>query len=305
MRERSQFVPKDIEAVCDEIVKPKCKPMLVTSIYRPPNSKADFMDQLENYFNILDEQNKELIMTGDLNCDLSLSVLQPHSCRLVDILELFQLKQLIVDPTRITSNTESLLNIMATNRPDKVQDSGVIQIGISDHSLVYLCLKISIPRDKPKIVESINLKNYNNNCFNHHLYYLLSNSIGDLKDLNKLWDQLINIFNSVSDNYARLKTRKVRSTYAPWLTTYIRCEMNKRDYLRKKEMWKNINQIIGGKGRCSKTTTITTLKDDQGNIIHDEKLIANQLNKYFVEIGPKLSISYLTIVEYFLNIRSQ
>ena len=31
--------------------------MLVASIYRPPNSKADFMDQLENYFNILDEQN--------------------------------------------------------------------------------------------------------------------------------------------------------------------------------------------------------------------------------------------------------
>lgn len=27
----------------------------------------------------------------------------------------------------------------------------------------------------------------------------------------------------------------------------------------------------------------------QGNIIHDGKLIANQLNKYFVEIGPKLS----------------
>ena len=93
--------------------------MLVTSNYRPPNSKADLMDQLENYFNILDEQNKELVITGDLNCDLSLLVLQPHSCRLIDILEFIQLKQLIVDPTRITSNTESLLDIMATNRSDK------------------------------------------------------------------------------------------------------------------------------------------------------------------------------------------
>ena len=189
VRERFQLAPKDIEAVCLEIVKSKCKPMLVTSIYRPPNSKVDFMDQLENYFNILDEQNKELIITGNLNCDLSLLILQPHSCRLIDILELFQLKQLIVDPTRITSNTESLLDIMATNRPDKVQDSGVIQIGISDYSLVYLCLKIFIPRYKPKIVESRNLKNYNNSCFNHHLYYLLSNSKWDLKDPNKLWDQ--------------------------------------------------------------------------------------------------------------------
>lgn len=333
VKEMSQFVPEHIEAVCLEIVKPKTKPILVTSIYRPPNSKVDFMDQLENYFHVLDEQNKELIITGDLNCDLSLSVLQPHSRRLMDILELFQLKQLIVDPTRITSDTESLLDIIATNRPDKVKESGVIHIGISDHSLVYSCLKLSVPRDKPKIVESRNLKNYNMNCFNNHLYHLLSNSIWNQKDPDQLWDQFKNIFNSVSDIYAPVKTRKVRSTYAPWLTTGIRREMNQRDYLKKKavknrseslhqayktkrnqvnkliksakslyckdnidlnkdnpkEMWKNINQVISGKGRCSKTTTITTIKDDQGNIIHNEKLIANQLNKYFVEIGPKLS----------------
>ncbi|CAB3979236.1 partial [Paramuricea clavata] len=62
-REMSQFVPKDIEAVCLEIVKHKTKPMLVTSIYHPPNSKADFMDALENYFHLLDEQGKELIIT--------------------------------------------------------------------------------------------------------------------------------------------------------------------------------------------------------------------------------------------------
>ena len=56
-----------------------------------------------------------------------------------------------------------------------------------------------------------------------------------------------------------------------------------------KEMWENINQVIRGKGRYSKTTTIYAIKDDLGNTIHDEKLIADQLNNYFVEIGPKLS----------------
>ena len=46
--------------------------------------------------------------------------------------------------------------------------------------------------------------------------------------------QFKNIFNHVSDIYAPVKTRKVRSTYAPWLTTEIRCEVNKRDYLKKR-----------------------------------------------------------------------
>ena len=36
-----------------------------------------------------------------------------------------------------------------------------------------------------------------------------------------------------SDLHAPVKTRKVRSTYAPWLTTEIRCEMNKPDHLKK------------------------------------------------------------------------
>ena len=50
---------------------------------------------LENYLNELDKQNKELIITGDLNFDLSVGDLQPHSRRLMDIfrIQLFQLKQ--------------------------------------------------------------------------------------------------------------------------------------------------------------------------------------------------------------------
>lgn len=333
VKDGSQFVPNSIEAVCIEIIKPKTKPFLITSIYRPPNSRVDFMDNLENYLNELDEQDKELIITGDLNCDLSTPDLQSHSRRLMDIFRLLQLKQLIVDPTRITENTETLLDIIATNRPEKVKDSGVIHLGISDHSLVYSCLKVSVPRDKPKIVESRNFKYYNKDSFNDHLYHELNNSTWDQTDPEVLWDRFRNIFNSVSDVYAPIKTRKVRSTYATWLTTEIKREMNQRDYLKKKavknkskilneayktkrnhvnklirsakacyckknidqnkdnpkEMWKQINQVISGKGRSSKTTMITTIQDDQGNFIHDEKLIANEFNKYFVEIGSKLS----------------
>ena len=54
-------------------------------------------------------------------------------------------------------------------------------------------------------------------------------------------------------------------------------------------MWKNINQVISSKGRYSKTTTISAIKDDLDHTIHDEKLIADLLNKYFVELGPNLS----------------
>ena len=191
-------------------------------------------------------QNKELILTGDLNCDLSLPVLQSQSWQLLDILKLFQMKQVIADATRITSNTSSLLDIIATNCPDKVKESGMFHLGISDHSLVYVCLKISLPRNKPKMVESRNLKNYNVNCFNDYLSHLLNNLPFNQNDPDQLWDQFRNIFNHVSDIYAPVKTRKVRSTYSPWLTTNIRCEMNKRDYLKKRAVKINSKKTSSG-----------------------------------------------------------
>ena len=112
------------------------------------------------------------------------------------------MKQVIADATCITSNTASLLDIIATNRPDKVKESGVLHLVISDHSLVYLCLKIPLARDKPKIVESRNLKNYNVNYFNDHSSHLLNNSPWNQNDPDQLWDQFRNIFNHVSNIYA-------------------------------------------------------------------------------------------------------
>ena len=51
----------------------------------------------------------------------------------------------------------------------KITDSGVIHLGISDHSLVYVCRKVSIPREKPKIVETRQFKNFNTGNFQQDL----------------------------------------------------------------------------------------------------------------------------------------
>ena len=53
-------------------------------------------------------------------------------------------------------------------------------------------------------------------------------------DPNALWNQFRNAFNYVADVHAPIKTRRVRSTYTPWLNKNIKTEMNYRDYLKKK-----------------------------------------------------------------------
>ena len=63
MKEKSSFVPENIEAICPEITEPKSKPILVATVYRPLSSNVDFMDESENFFHVLDEQDNELILT--------------------------------------------------------------------------------------------------------------------------------------------------------------------------------------------------------------------------------------------------
>ena len=74
----------DLEAVCVEILKPKAKPILIATVYRPPNSGSDYMSNLECFLHELDNDNKEIIFTGDLNCDFLSDVHQAHTHKLTE-----------------------------------------------------------------------------------------------------------------------------------------------------------------------------------------------------------------------------
>ena len=88
------------------------------------------MNNLECFLHELDNDNKEIIFTGDLNCDLLSDVYQAHTHKLTELLNIHQLEQVITDPTRITCNSETLIDILATNRLDKLSNCGVLHIGI-------------------------------------------------------------------------------------------------------------------------------------------------------------------------------
>ena len=56
---------------------------------------------------------------------------------LVDLEEVYDLSCLIKEPTRITANSETLIDVFLTNEPELHQISGSFDLGISDHNMVY------------------------------------------------------------------------------------------------------------------------------------------------------------------------
>ena len=56
------------------------------------------------------------------------------------IYELFNLQHLIEEPTRVTLNTATIIDHIATTCRRNIFNSGVYQIALSDHCLVY-CIR--------------------------------------------------------------------------------------------------------------------------------------------------------------------
>ena len=66
----------------------------------------------------------------------------------------YQFEQMIKEPTRVTATSRTLIDLAFCNKPEMITMSGVDHIGISDHSLIYVCRKISIPRNEPKVIRN-------------------------------------------------------------------------------------------------------------------------------------------------------
>jgi hypothetical protein len=60
----------------------------------------------------------------------------------MNILNLFSFYQIIVDPTRVTCDTESIIDHILCNFKENIVNSGVITTGISDHFMTFCTRKI-------------------------------------------------------------------------------------------------------------------------------------------------------------------
>ena len=65
----------------------------------------------------------------------------PNARKLKDIFDVYGLHQLILEATRVTPLSQTLIDLCITNSPLNIVKTGVVQLSISDHALVYMTRK--------------------------------------------------------------------------------------------------------------------------------------------------------------------
>ena len=155
-----------LECVVIEIIRPHSRPFFVGTWYKPPNSAQDVFPQFESLVNKVDSEQQDFYLLGDLNCNMLHRSNNHNSSNLTNILHIYGLSQLISEPTTITPTSRTLIDLCITSSPEKICSSGIVHLAISDHSLVFMTLKICYERTGiHRTIESRILKNFNHHHF--------------------------------------------------------------------------------------------------------------------------------------------
>ena len=157
------------------------------------------------------------VLAGDLNIDL-LDPSKDTLNHLSDLLDVFNLKNLIKEPTCFMSDKGSLIDIILTNKPRSFHKTQGFVTGISDfHKLVVTVLRSYYKKLPPKNILCRNVKRFEKITFLRDLNSSLIQ--GELyNNCQEPYNKLTQIFSEVLDYHAPVKQKVVRGNQAPFMT---------------------------------------------------------------------------------------
>ena len=138
-----KIVCKFVETILLDLTIGQTRFALIAA-YKPPS--VDNVPFTSDMYSLLDKatsQSNNIICLGDLNCDISNPLDNNNNNKgrcLLDICDIYDLDSLNNSPTRKSSQRSSCLDVILTNVPGYFRESGTLEVGLSDHYLVYTVL---------------------------------------------------------------------------------------------------------------------------------------------------------------------
>ena len=115
--------------------------------------------------------------------------------------------------TKVTSSSSTTINHILASFPKRATQSGVIDIGLSDHQLIYCTRKISsIKRGSHIQIKFRSFKHYTVDLFEQEWSNLNFPNYRNFNDINEAYNDFIQKIMNVIDKVAPLKERRQNET---------------------------------------------------------------------------------------------
>ena len=154
--------------------------------------------------------------------------------RLIFLSTLYNLEQLIKEPTRVTSTSSSLIDLIFTNQPSNISNSGVIDLGMSDNSLIFAVKKVTTPKYRETRSKVRNFKKFKETDFIEELSRIPWYLTTQYTNPNDNWHVWKSFFLEALDRHAPLIYKSIKHNSVPWINSIIKKLIRSRDYHKKR-----------------------------------------------------------------------
>ena len=218
----------------------------------------------------------ELILMGDINIDY-------RSCsntKWLQLIQLFDLNQLVKDFTRITPLTATIIDHIYTSNPENIIECFVPSYAISDHFPVCFSRKVNSKVAKTKHILTTYrcFKHFNESSILDGLCSGLESFEASQSHVDDDFTKCFSVFQIHLDRHAPLKTKRAKSKRMPeWFIPDIRGTQKVRDHYKRSKKWSKFKEyrnktrnLIRAAKKAHFSESIASQKDTEryGNIFN-------------------------------------
>ena len=283
------FETKQVETISLELTLNNKKWGIILA-YKPPKiTNTEFLHEMEGLCERMTSLYENILLMGDLNFDL----LDPNkSSALQDLMNLYDLQNLVTVPTFLHQNGSSLIDVALTPNKRQFCDSAVIDMPCSDgHALVVVTTRSYLPKPRPKTITYRSFKTFIAENFRRDISYVPF-GVCDIFDdpSDALWAQS-NLISEVLNEHAPVKTQTVRANRPPYMNRSLRKSIMDKTRLRNRFKRTNL-KTDWEKYRVQRNKT-TRLRRESIRNYFQERCQEGPKNQHFYNtIKPFLSNKY-------------
>lgn len=191
-------------------------------IYKPPHYRqSDFLVEFDDILSSFVPLCDRICCVGDFNIDymdsLSKEVMEFNS-----VLESANLSQIVPHPTRITTQSSSLIDLIIISNNIKIFECDTLPFQFSDHEFIYCEVEIPSITKVIKYKEIRNWSDINISQFEQDLKSIPWRNIYDMNDIDRKVDFITESLNILLDLHAPKRTvRLTKRNRQPWLKNVI------------------------------------------------------------------------------------
>jgi len=284
-----------IESLWLEITLPN-KNLLLCLVYRPPGSNLnEWLHHTEDKLCSAYTENKQLILMGDINIDFLKDT--PLREKWHDVYSNFELDQIIRKPTRITENTQTLIDHIYISADVHITHADVVECSLSDHFVVYACVNtknnLHVPKHTHQTIKYRNFRKFEQEQFNQDLYNAPW-SCYQTDSVNEALQMFMDTFTTIVDKHIPLVTKRAKRQKQPeWLTDEILESIKLRDSAMKKKEHRTYKYYRNKTTKLINNAKKTYYRD----YVENNKNNPSKLSKMFNQLSGKNNKNPITLIK--------